>query len=100
MGVRTAPTIQASLVSAYAIWSSAPFGYERLPFANAFEVPGEVLRPEHVALHPYSEALAVARDGIPILVEEAVVRVVVVGIRRVSAAGDDGDRVHGHVRDD
>src|SRR5215207_813743 len=61
MGVRTAPTIQASLVSAYAIWSSAPFGYERLPFANAFEVPGEVLRPEHVALHPYSEPLVVVR---------------------------------------
>src|ERR1700735_1444802 len=53
-------------------------------------VLGEVARAENVDLHPRSEGLAVARDGVPLAIEGIVTLVVVVRVA--------GGRATGYVR--
>src|SRR5262249_31543069 len=49
---------------------------------------------EHVALHPGGERVALARDGVPGLVEAAVAAIVVMDVGRSRATRSVADRVH------
>src|ERR1700751_3711411 len=62
-------------------------------FQTALELI-EILGAKHVPLHPGLESFALARDGVPLLVEGVVARIITLRVRRKRSAFYFADRSH------